>query len=250
MKRRGKSPPPDGQPAGHEKPRVVQDKTGGVWRLASSALGRGRSRVLVAPCLGRAFRFGGMREMTVTRGVSGPRVTEFGLPPPAACFFAKLERLKANPWGENSKSFNTSHEMPSRFSRSITSYPQRNLRPAAPGGRESLYPSAQSRRRVRPSGFFAPNGQGVVSCPLLHPIRLHSCSGVACQSAPITSADCAQTVHSTPTLTFRNSAPQSQTGQESPNRRTECLPATSAHAAAVLSPGCDSRAPDAARQRL
>ena len=111
MKRRGKSPPPDGQPAGHEKPRVVQDKTGGVWRLASSAFGRGRSRVLVALCLGRAFRFGGMREMTVTRGVSGPHVTEFGLPPPAACFIAGWERLKANPLGENSESQNRSQNM-------------------------------------------------------------------------------------------------------------------------------------------
>ena len=98
MKRRGKSPPPGGQPLGHEKPRVVQDKTGGVWRLASLAFERGRSRVLVAPCLGRAFRSGGTREMTVTRGVPGPRVTEFGLPPPAAYFASRSELRWAEPF--------------------------------------------------------------------------------------------------------------------------------------------------------
>ena len=93
---------------GHEKPRVVQDKTGGVWRLASLAFERGRSRVLVAPCLGRAFRYGGAREMTVTGGVPGLRVTEFGLPPPAACFFTGWERLAIFLWGENHESQNRS----------------------------------------------------------------------------------------------------------------------------------------------
>ena len=163
MKRRGKSPPPDGQPAGHEKPRVVQDKTGGVWRLASSAFGRGRSRVLVAPCLGRAFRFGGMREMTVTRGVSGPRVTEFGLPPPAACFFTRGKRLKANRWGENSesfnRSFNASHEIPNRFSMSFKSSPRRNLRPATPGGAGvTLSISAATSTRWAIRNFFRQMG--------------------------------------------------------------------------------------------
>ena len=50
VKRRGKSPPPDGQPAGHEKPRVVQGKTGDKWRLvrtASAGLSPGISRTLL-----------------------------------------------------------------------------------------------------------------------------------------------------------------------------------------------------------
>ena len=37
VKRRGKSPPPAGQPAGQDKPHVVQDRTGNAWRLARSA---------------------------------------------------------------------------------------------------------------------------------------------------------------------------------------------------------------------
>jgi len=37
VKRRGKSPPPVRQLAGHEKPRVVQDKTGNARRLARLA---------------------------------------------------------------------------------------------------------------------------------------------------------------------------------------------------------------------
>jgi len=44
VKRRGKSPPLDGQPARHEKPRVVQDKTGDARRLARLAKGRTISR--------------------------------------------------------------------------------------------------------------------------------------------------------------------------------------------------------------
>ena len=77
MKRRGKSPPPDGQPAGQDKPRVVQDRTGDEWRLArfvSAKPSPGISRTL--PWQG--FRSGGMREMAVQAAREGYR-TEFGL---------------------------------------------------------------------------------------------------------------------------------------------------------------------------
>ena len=50
MKRRGKSPPPDAQASGHEKPHAVQDKTGSVGRLPA-ARKRGTFWVLVAPAL-------------------------------------------------------------------------------------------------------------------------------------------------------------------------------------------------------
>ena len=82
MKRRGKSPPPGGQPSGHEKPHVVQDRTGNARRLAGFA-SADRFRVLVAPRFGGAFRLGGTREMTVTPFLRIRR-TEFGLSPPAA----------------------------------------------------------------------------------------------------------------------------------------------------------------------
>ena len=101
VKRRGKSPPPYGQPAGQDKPHVVQDRTGDERRLARSALAGpfpGISRTL----LRQGFRFGGMREMAVARVLRNCR-TEFGLSPPATRFNSEIQRrtscsLQILPW--------------------------------------------------------------------------------------------------------------------------------------------------------
>src|SRR5271163_2104427 len=47
VKRRGKSPPPGGQPPGHDKPHAVQGQTGTPGRLPGRGAIRGPSRVSV-----------------------------------------------------------------------------------------------------------------------------------------------------------------------------------------------------------
>ena len=81
VKRRGKSPPPGAQAPGHEKPHAVQDRTGKPGRLTREA-SASPSRVLVAPCAGKACRSGDMREMII-ESVSRRGGTKFGLSPPA-----------------------------------------------------------------------------------------------------------------------------------------------------------------------
>ena len=81
VKRRGKSPPPGAQAPGHEKPHAVQDRTGKPGRLTREA-SASPSRVLVAPCAGKACRSGDMREMII-KSVRRRGGTKFGLPPPA-----------------------------------------------------------------------------------------------------------------------------------------------------------------------
>src|SRR5262249_30812844 len=71
VKRRVKSPPPGAQATGHDKPRVVQDRTEGTRRLRLFRK-EWNSRVLVAPCLQGPQPPGGGREMVIRR-LSGRR---------------------------------------------------------------------------------------------------------------------------------------------------------------------------------
>ena len=97
VKRRGKSPPPGGQPAGHEKPHVVQDKTGGERRLARSVQSGpspGISRILPWQDFRSFEQAVGMREMAVTSPLAGEhriRLTAI------RCTFAIRRRMKFLP---------------------------------------------------------------------------------------------------------------------------------------------------------
>ena len=70
VKRRGKSPPPQAQARGHEKPHAVQDRTGGMGRLARP---QGRLQVLVAAPSGATPRAQAQRGQINGRPF-GPRV--------------------------------------------------------------------------------------------------------------------------------------------------------------------------------
>ena len=84
VKRRGKSPPPGGQPPGHDKPHAVQGQTGTPGRLPGRGAIRGPSRVSVACASRDAARWErSRREMNDHRrgAFSKRRGTEFGLRP-------------------------------------------------------------------------------------------------------------------------------------------------------------------------
>ena len=64
VKRRGKSPPPGAQAPGHDKPHVVQGRTGSAGSPGPlSAQAGGRFRVLAALRASGAVRASGLREM-------------------------------------------------------------------------------------------------------------------------------------------------------------------------------------------
>ena len=67
----------------------------------------------------------------------------------------------------NSRSFPSFHRVPERGA----------------GVARSISAELSTRWAIR--NFFAPNGPGVVSCPLRHPFRLQACSGVSCHHAPL-----------------------------------------------------------------
>ena len=73
MKRRGKSPPPVEQSAGHDKPHAVQGRTGSMSRLTRLRASGGSFRVLAAFRASGTRRASGVREMIVQRQNSAYR---------------------------------------------------------------------------------------------------------------------------------------------------------------------------------